>query len=132
MAFKNKEFVFGRNSSQVKGNTKISFPIQFGGWNGYCIPQKIIDKFKMVDGRNINNSSTMYPYDETSFTTTDISFSGYTIKPRVNNMYVNRESRFYASIGYSGCLWTMNSTTENGKFMQQVFYSIALRIRTHL
>lgn len=124
MAFKNKEFIFGRSSSYVKGMTKICFPIQFGGWNGYCVPQKIIDNYKMVDGNNINNSSSLYPYKETDFTTTDVSFSGYTIKPRVNSMYVNREPRFYASIGFSGCLWTMNSTTENGKFMQQVFYSV--------
>lgn len=34
-----------------------------------------------------------------------------------------REPRFYASIGFSGCLWPMNSTTETGKFMVQIFYS---------
>jgi hypothetical protein len=39
-------------------------------------------------------------------------------------MYVNREARFYASVGFSGCLWTMNSTTENGKYMQPVSYAI--------
>lgn len=36
---------------------------------------------------------------------------------------MNREPRFYASIGYSGCLWPMNSTTETGKYMVQIFYS---------
>src|SRR5690606_11029646 len=46
------------------------------------------------------------------------------IKANVNSMYLNREPRFYASIGFHGCFWPMNSTTESGKFAQQVFYSI--------
>ena len=50
-------------------------------------------------------SSDDYPYTEEGFTTTDQSFSGYTIRPNVSSMYINREARFYASIGYSGCLW---------------------------
>lgn len=122
LAFKNKEYVFAKNSSTVTAATNLSFPAQFGGWNCYSIPQKIIDAYKTVDGRDINDPSDNYPYTEEGFTTTDRSFSGYTLKSNVSNMYVNREIRFYASIGFSGCLWPMNSTTENGKFMQQVFY----------
>lgn len=121
--FKNQEYVFARNSSIVQGATRLYFPGAFGGWNCYSIPQKIIDAYKMVDGRDINDASELYPYSEDKFTTKDIAFSGYTIKPNVNMMYVNREPRFYASIGYSGCLWPMNSTTETGKFMVQMFYS---------
>lgn len=124
LGFKNNEYIFGRNSTEVKERTKNSFPATFGGWNGHCIPQKIIDNYKMVDGREINNFSAMYPYREDGFTTRDTAFSGYVIKSNVNLMYANRESRFYASVGFSGCLWTMNSTTEAGKYMQQAFYSI--------
>jgi hypothetical protein len=124
LGFKNKEYVFGKNSEVVRGSTRLSFPAQFGGWNCYCIPQKIIDAYKMVDGRDINNPSQDYPYTEEDFTTADRAFSGYTIKSNVSNMYINREPRFYASIGFSGCLWPMNSTTESGKFMQQAFYAL--------
>jgi hypothetical protein len=124
LGFKNKEYVFGRNSEAVKNATKLSFPAQFGGWNCYCIPQKIIDAYKMRDGRDINTSSSDIPYEEEDFTDSDIAFSGYTIKPNVSNMYINREARFYASIGFSGCLWPMNSTTESGKSLQQPFYSL--------
>lgn len=123
LGFKNKEYVFGRNSSIVRDKTRLYFPGAFGGWNLYSVPQKIIDSYKMADGRDINNSSVLYPYKEDGFTTRDSAFSGYTIKPNVNLMYTNREPRFYASIGYSGCLWPMNSTTENGKFMVQVYYA---------
>lgn len=124
IAFKNKEYVFANKSSEVLNATTLSFPGQFGGWNGYCVPQKIIDNYRMIDGRDINNASAKYPYREDLFSTRDSSFSGYLIKSKVNSMYLSREPRFYASIGFSGCLWPMNSTNENGKFMQQVFYSI--------
>jgi len=123
LGFKNKEYVFGKNSGSVRSGTNLSFPAQFGGWNCYSVPQKIIDNYKMIDGYDINSSSSLYPYREDGFTTADQAFSGYTLKPNVNFMYTNREPRFYASIGFSGCLWPMNSTTESGKFMQQAFYS---------
>lgn len=122
LGFKNEEYVFGRNSGTVASATNLSFPAQFGGWNCYSIPQKIIDTFKMIDGQEINHPSDNYPYQEEGFTTVEQAFSGYILKPNVSNMYVNRELRFYASIGFSGCLWPMNSTTENGKFMQQAYY----------
>jgi hypothetical protein len=124
LGFKNNEYVFGKNSAEVREKTKNSFPATFGGWNGHCIPQKIIDTYKMTDGYEISNSSEKYRYREDGFTTRDSAFSGYTIKQNVNLMYTNREVRFYASVGFSGCLWTMNSSTETGKFMQQAFYSI--------
>ena len=122
--FKNKEFIFAKSSPEILSAAQLSFPGQFGGWNGYCIPQKIIDNYRMVDGRDISNSSSRYPYREDYFSTRDSSFSGYTLKSKVNAMYLAREPRFYASVGFSGCLWPMNSTNENGKFLQQVFYSV--------
>lgn len=124
LGFKNREYVFGRNSNVVRDATKLYFPGPFGGWNCYSVPQKIIDAYKMADGRDINQSSNRYPYREDGLTTSDSAFSGYTIKSNVNLMYTNREPRFYASIGYSGCLWPMNSTTETGKYMVQIYYSL--------
>jgi hypothetical protein len=124
LGFKNREYIFGRNSAAVRNATKLYFPGPFGGWNCYSVPQKFIDAYKMTDGRDINQSSSLYPYREEGFTTSDSAFSGYTIKSNVNRMYVNREPRFYASIGFSGCLWPMNSTTETGKFMVQIYYSL--------
>lgn len=124
LGFKNTEFVFARKSTEVREANKLSFPGQFGGWNGYGIPQKIIDAYRMVDGNDIHTSSDAFPYSEDKFSTRDSTFSGYTLKSNVNSMYQHREPRFYASIGFSGCLWPMNSTTESGKFLQQVFYSV--------
>lgn len=59
----------------------------------------------MIDGRDITNSSDEYPYSEDGFTSSVNTFSGYRLNPDVFNMYVNREMRFYASIGFSECFW---------------------------
>jgi hypothetical protein len=100
----NPEYVWARISGAVKNATQYFFPAPNGGWNGLCIPQKIIDAYKMVDGRTIDNSSVQYPYSETGFSSGSAlkNFSGYkfTTSGEVSNMYVNREARFYASIGF--------------------------------
>lgn len=124
ISFKNEEIVFGRNSSYVTDGTKYSFPSANGGWNGYCLPLHIIDAYRMIDGQTINESSQEYPYSEEGFTENSISFSGYELRANTSNMFANREMRFYASVGFSGCLWPMRSTTENGKYMQVIRYGI--------
>ncbi len=122
IAFKNEEIIFGRNSTAVRTATKLYFPSAFGGWNCYSIPQHVIDGYRMVDGRAINSSSSEYPYIEAGFTNSSKAFSGYELRTNVSNMYVNREMRFYACIGFSGCLWPMTSTTDNGKYLQEIRY----------
>jgi hypothetical protein len=108
----NPEYIWARNSSNLRNSTKHSFPIANGGWNGMCVTQKIIDAYEMADGRLRTNSSDKYPYSETGFTTETKWFSGYKLNNNVHNMYVNREMRFYASIGFSGCHWPCSSTTD--------------------
>lgn len=124
ISFKNEEIIFGRNSSYVTNATKYSFPSANGGWNGYCIPLHIIDGYRMADGQPINESSENYPYTEEGFTKQATSFSGYELRADVSNMYANREMRFYASVGFSGCLWPMRSTTETGKYLQVIRYGV--------
>ncbi|GHV65667.1 membrane protein [Bacteroidia bacterium] len=111
----NPEFIWARNSPAITATTKNSFPRANGGDNGLCIPQKIIDAYEMADGRTISNASASYPYSETGFTSTQKEFSGYRLNSGVSNMYVNREARFYASIGFSECFWNMQSTSETSK-----------------
>ncbi|MDR0385559.1 MAG: RagB/SusD family nutrient uptake outer membrane protein [Prevotellaceae bacterium] len=123
IGFNNPEYVFGRTSTEVRDRTINSFPVQNGGWNGHCIPQKIIDEYKMFDGRKIDNPSDKYPYKDNEFTSNDTTFSGYKIVKGVNKMYLNREARFYASVGFSGCLWPMNSATEADKSNIPIFYA---------
>ena len=120
---KNTEFVWGRISSNVRNYTRHAFPIDnLGGWNGMAIPQKIVDAYYMVDGRDINDSSEEYPYSEIGFSSEKQSFSGYQLNNGVYNMYMNREMRFYASIGFSECFWPCLSTSESGRRNQTITY----------
>ena len=110
------EYVWGRYSGSVYGYTKHAFPIDIlGGWNGMAVPQKIIDAYYMVDGRDRNDSSAEYPYSEDGFKNSATTFSGFTLNSNVYNMYVNREARFYASIGFTKSLWTCFSTSESNR-----------------
>lgn len=61
------------------------------------LPQEFVDKFRMVNGKAINeNGST---YTETGFTTT--AKTGFYVAG-TSNMYVNREPRFYNTITFNG------------------------------
>jgi len=118
----NPEYVWGRKSGATRNNTQMSFPQKLSGWNGMSITQKVIDNFSMVDGRAINNSSEVYPYRETEFTNEAKTFSGYRLNSGVSNMYANREMRFYACVGFSGCFWPMSSSTSSGYYNQTITY----------
>lgn len=125
LSARNPEFIWARNSSEVKNYSKNSFPVTyFRGNNNLCIPQKIVDAYFMADGRDIHKSSSEYPYSETGYLTgADRRFSDYTLKGNVHKMYANREMRFYANIGFSGRLWTANSTSESAYKNQVVHYN---------
>ena len=112
IASTNPEFVWARNSATLTNNTRGSFPNTNGGWNGMSVTQKVIDAFSMFDGRAINNSSSEYPYSETGFSSSPEYFSEYQLNTNVYNMYINREMRFYASIGFTNCYWSLASTTD--------------------
>jgi hypothetical protein len=108
----NPEFIWARNSGNLKSFTQHSFPKSSLGYNGMCVTQKVIDAYEMADGHLISDYSQYYKYDESGFTTTQTSFSGYRLNAGVFNMYVNREMRFYASIGFSECFWPCTSTSD--------------------
>lgn len=118
----NPEYVWGRRSSSITENTRMSFPQKLDGWNGMCVTQKVVDTYYMCDGRTINNSSESYPYSETGFTNEIKTFSGYRLNAGVSNMYANREMRFYASVGFSECFWPMSSSTSSGYYNQTITY----------
>jgi hypothetical protein len=114
VAARNPEFVWARNSTTIANYTRHSFPTsQYGGYNGLSVTQKAIDAFRMADGRDISNSSAEYPYLTAGTLGRNVTFSDYQLRASVHNMYVNREMRFYASIGFSGRHWPCNSTSDN-------------------
>ena len=118
----NTEWVWARNSATLRENTQMAFPLKQDGWSGLAVTQKMVDAYAMVDGRSIDNSSATYPYSEEGFTTQQKTFSGYRLNSGVFNMYVNREARFYACIGFSECWWPMSSATTSGAYNKTITY----------
>ena len=126
LAVRNPELLWGRESGQLTYYTRFSFPIiNMGGWNAICIPQKIIDAYRMADGRTIEDSSPEYPYIASGFLGgANRTFSGYRLNGNISNMYANREMRFYASIGFCEAFWPCNSTSDNSKKNQTITYYV--------
>ncbi len=123
---RNPEFLWAQMSSGIVNYTRHSFPYEtFNGYATVSVPQKMIDAFRMADGRPINNSSDGYPYETDGIWNgpADITFSGYTLKTNVHKMFINRELRFYASIGFSGAHWPMLSTSNNSRKNVQFWYN---------
>jgi hypothetical protein len=109
----NPEFIWARTSGSLRTYTcNQAFPFMNNGGNGVCVTQKIIDAYEMADGQSIETYSSNYPYDEQGFNSSMQQFSGYRLNAGVSNMYVNREMRFYASIGFNQCFWPNLSTTD--------------------
>ncbi|MDR1859312.1 MAG: RagB/SusD family nutrient uptake outer membrane protein [Bacteroidales bacterium] len=127
VATNNPEFVWGRMDGVVASYTQHSFPKEFGGYGGMALTQKVVDAFFLADGSDpVAPGSTDCPYDETGFFLGRKEFSGYRLgggSYGIYNMYVNREMRFYASVGFSQCYWPMLSTNESGKYNQYFGYA---------
>jgi len=118
----NPEYVWGKGGTYWADFMRRSAPVSVDGWNECCVTQKAVDAYRMIDGRDISESSVDYPYSETGFTESVKSFSGYRLNSGVFNMYNNREARFYANIGFSERYWTLSSTTESGKHDLTITY----------
>lgn len=119
----NKELIWARNSDEVKDYTRQSFPVKMGGYNGMCLTQKVIDAYKTRNGKTIEEA-TPEEYTEEGETKSAETFSGYRLNRRTNNMYANREMRFYACVGFSGCYWTGTSCRAAGCYNLTVSYEL--------
>jgi len=106
------EFIWAMRSDAMQYVTRHSFPFTNNGWNGMGVTQKIIDAYEMKDGTSITNSDLYLKNDPTKFTTKRTEpFLDYRLNLGVSNMYVDREPRFYASIGFCEAFWPNRSTT---------------------
>lgn len=70
------------------------------------VPQRVVDCFLMMDGRDIHNASADYPYvaDLSQTIGTNKVLGNYQLRGDVPKMYDNRSARFYASIWISRTL----------------------------
>lgn len=109
---------------------KTCFPLVMGGSNNLNVSQKLVDAYRMIDGRDIAESSAEYPYPSTDEEWKAIgnngkTFSGYEMRGTVAKMYDNREMRFYATIGFNHAYWPATSytgTTPNVKNLEVTYY----------
>ena len=88
------------------------------------VPQRVVDCFLMMDGRDIHNASADYPYvaDLSQTIGTNKVLGNYQLRGDVPKMYDNRSARFYASIGFPGRLWTMSSASSDATYVNQQFW----------
>ena len=124
---RNPEYLWAQRSSGLVNYSRHAFPYElFNGYATVSVPQKVIDAYLMADGRSIEDSSDEYPYQTDGMWNngTNLVFSGYTLRGDVHKMYVNREPRFYASIGFSGAHWPMLSTSNLSKRNVQFWYNL--------
>lgn len=121
----NKEFIWAVPSGNVSNYTRHSFPVYFGGWGGMAVPQRVVDSYLMADGRTIHDASDEYPYDPILTNTiggSGKSLGSYILMASAPKMYDNREARFYASIGFPGAYWPMNSASQDNTYTKKQFW----------
>lgn len=108
----NTEIIFGMPNMAVD---KHMAPLKMFGWSAYNITQKLVDAYYMADG-----STNLYP---TETLEKNISFSGYSLRSNVHSWFVNREMRFYATVGFSGSYyWGTSATDDDLKLFQANFF----------
>lgn len=124
MASANKEILFSRYDSRLWTGEwswiRYMLPKCLDGLCSYSVTQSLIDAYYLLDGRSIDNASEDYPYLLSGYTDKDTIFSGYRLKSGVRNWYVNREMRFYATIGFNGCWYEGISTSKSSKKNMQI------------
>lgn len=99
LSVKNPELI---NSIGLADNVvRIAFPLRMGGWNGLGVTQKLVDAYYMNDGSDYEMQNDYYEQIGES----KVLATNYELRPSVAKMYLNREPRFYASIGFCECLW---------------------------
>lgn len=92
-----------------------------GSKNKEFIWGRLCDVNDMKDNMFSYNIAQGTVKDE-NFSTSVETFSGYKIPVGVYGMYLNRENRFYATVGYSGRYWSVNSNTQSEYGPYNVWY----------
>ena len=103
----NPELIFGMPGVSVDRNMA---PLKMRGLSFYNMTQKLVDAYLMADGNTIDNASSEYPYTTTP-SESAVTFSEYLLPAQVHGWYLNREMRFYGSVGFCGSYYKGTSAT---------------------
>ncbi|WP_069658994.1 RagB/SusD family nutrient uptake outer membrane protein [Arcticibacter eurypsychrophilus] len=129
-AAENPEMIFTRGENQtdeehgVIALTRHQMPQVAGGWNCHGLTLKQSDAYDMADGSAFNRAEILQKYGSNMFVQSNELDQFKPLKVDVWKEFAHREPRFYASVGFSGALWTMSSATNdpNNNTNKQVFY----------
>lgn len=124
-ASNNREIIFTRpndNNQGIKQLVELMIPASLQGKNAVAVPLKQVNAYAMRDGRTIEEAKATGDYKETGFTSPTNTFDYVAGVAGVNNRFVNREPRFYASIAYPGSVWECLSSPDETYHNKSVFY----------
>lgn len=146
----NREIIFSRgyntaNSDDrhgsLDGMVLHAFPSSLGGWNCHGVTQKMVDAYYMQDGTDCPGRNSEWNGEDadprprrTGWTAArpnanrnEYLASAYPELGHANGItgvsmqYVEREPRFYASVGFNGSKW-WNAYTQAADHNPQIFY----------
>lgn len=150
----NTELIFTRGETTIHEMVQHQMPKADGGWNCHGMTQKMVDAYYMNDGSDVKGMNDMYAgvpeyagrfntqkRDEGFTTIEDLKAGKYpelgwkydpekpddqqaTTGMNVSLQYVQREPRFYASVGYNGATWYYLSQTNSkpNDINKQIWY----------
>ena len=146
MASQNEDLIFTRGANQGGVSVQILVVHQLprngaGGYGSHGMTQKQCDAYYMNDGENCPGMNDMYKgvngyegrYDSRPRAEGYVKINELVAYPElgplgvgVSKQYVQREPRFYASVGYNGSTWhlleALNDNDHNEEKNLQVFY----------
>lgn len=116
---KNSEVIFAMPDMKIE---VYCAPNKLRGYTSYNMPQKLVDAYYMVNGKTIEEgaSDPNYPYG-TDKSTSNTNFSSYILPSGVYGWYLNREMRFYATVGFNNSYYFGSSgeQSENKNFKSE-------------
>ncbi len=88
------------------------FSTDQGGWNGFSTTWEMASAYRMADGQQFEEwlATAEDPWRAVGGSQSTFS-KNYVLHPLRSRMDDNREPRFYASIGFMGCVWPATSYT---------------------
>ena len=131
---KNPELIWTRGDKRNMANNiweqlaKHQMPVSHGGWNVHAMTLKQADAYYMNDGTDLPGKDKEIGRGDGSNRPTGFTQSADEypyVAANVHKMFVNREPRFYASVGFNGAIWGGLSMTSNDNkhlINKQIFY----------
>ncbi len=103
---------------------RLQMPKTGGGYSGHGLILKQCDAYSMNDGRPFDRQEIRNQYGANMFVQSGEVDNFKPLQANVWKEFANREPRFYASVAFSGALWTMSSAVNNLPTVtnQQIFY----------